>query len=536
MRQSGVLCPVFSLPSPYGIGSFSKEAYEFVDFLADAGQAIWQILPLGPTSYGDSPYQSVSSFAGNPYFISLDDVSEMGLLKKEDYADLNFGDEKDQIDYGKLYELRFDILRKAYEQFKVALAEKCLVNYHEKELDLKKDYELFVKYNESWLTDYTRYMAIKGSQEQKAWTDWDKELMSAKSKAVDEKAAELEDEIGFFAFQQYLFNLQYMELKEYANEKGVKIMGDIPFYAAADSADIWADPEAFKLDKNFKPTVVAGCPPDAFSEDGQLWGNPVYDWKALKKDHYRWWIRRIKRCFELYDIVRIDHFRGFSEYYEIPADAENAKEGEWVEGPRMDLFKAINKELGNKADIVAEDLGIITDEVRELLKETTYPGMKILHFAISGEKDNAYLPYNCIKNSVIYTGTHDNETTVGWLQNLNEWQINYVRKYANSPYSSYEGLTWDLIRVLMGSVSDTCIIPIQDYLVKGNKARINFPGTFGSNWQWRLLPNEISKELTKSILEITQVYGREMELPEEDETEAAENAEAADAVKDTKAK
>ena len=506
MRTSGILYPVSSLPSKYGIGCFSKEAYEFVDFLKKAGQTYWQVLPFGPTGYGDSPYQSFSTFAGNPYFIDLETLIEEGLLERWECDSRNFGTDPESVDYGALYENRFAVLALANERFQKTAAEDA-------------DYQAFRKEETGWLDDYSLFMALKQHFEGKSWTDWDLPYRNRDKKALDAVREVLKDKIDFFCFQQYEFAKQWKKLHTYANEQGIRIIGDIPIYVAFDSADTWSRPELFQFDEDNNPKAVAGCPPDAFSATGQLWGNPLYDWPYHRKTGYQWWIARMKRTYSFYDVIRVDHFRGFDEYYAIPADAETALTGEWIDGPGMDLFNAIRAELGH-LEVIAEDLGIITPSVRALLKESGFPGMKVLQFAFDGREDSDYLPHNVIPNCVIYTGTHDNETTRGWIESRNDHDRDYVRRYINSLYSDYGQFTWDFIRTAQASVADTCIIPIQDYLVVGNEGRINQPATQGANWKWRVRPNFLSEELGRAIFEMSKLYHRIPALEKEKEDES----------------
>ena len=425
MRASGILMGISSIPSKYGIGCFSKEAYEFVDQLEKAGQQYWQILPLEPTGYGDSPYQSVSTFAGNPYFISLEDLIEEKLLTREECESCDWGGSESYVDYEKMYMSRYKLLRKAYER---------------SDFLKDKDYEIFLKEEKNWLTDYCLFMAIKNSQKGICWIDWPDELKDRHSKAVKEAEKELETEINFYRFQQYCFTTQWRKLKKYANKKGISIIGDVPIYVALDSSDAWANPEMLQFDKDHNPKSVAGCPPDAFSATGQLWGNPLYDWKKLKASGYDWWVQRMKHCLELYDVVRIDHFRGFDEYYAIPYGEKTARKGEWEKGPGMDLFNTLNKKLEN-LHVIAEDLGFLTESVLEMLKESGYPGLKVLQFAFDGSEDSSYLPYKYDHNCVVYTGTHDNETTKGWLENLQGHDLKFVREYINC----YEQQIYDYV-------------------------------------------------------------------------------------------
>lgn len=494
MRRSGILLPISSIPSEYGIGAFSKEAYEFVDFLKAAGQKIWQILPLGQTGYGDSPYQSFSTFAGNPYFIDLVTLIEEGYLTKADCDKCNFGTNPEYVDYEKVYLSRFKVLEKAYE---TALSDG---------IEGDKEYKKFVKDNAYWLDDYALYMAVKVSFDNVCWIEWDEDIRLRKPEAIESYTKRFAYEIGFYKFQQFLFQKQWFALKKYANKQGVEIVGDIPIYVAFDSADTWANPKLFQLDKDNFPVGVAGCPPDAFSETGQLWGNPLYDWDYHKKTKYAWWMQRIGYCYELYDIVRIDHFRGFDEYWFIPYGDETAVNGHWTKGPGYDLFKTMKETLGEKA-VIAEDLGFLTDTVIELVKKTGFPGMKILEFAFGTDATNEYLPHNLeSRNCIIYTGTHDNETVVGWYENLDE----DARKYADEYLNIKEGdeIHMKFISAAASSIADTMVIPMQDYLGLGNEARINTPSTLGGNWEWRLNMDSLTEELAKKIYDLNYTYGR----------------------------
>lgn len=488
-RASGVLMPVFSLPSKYGIGCFSKEAYKFVDQLKKAGQSYWQILPLGPTGYGDSPYQSFSTYAGNPYFIDLKTLVKEGLLTKKECKEVRCKEQK-KIDYEKIYQNRFKILKKAYRRFQ------------------KNDkYEKFLEENAFWLEDYCMYMAIKDAHEGKSWSEWEELLKKREKTALEKVKEELEDEIGFYQFQQYEFDRQWKKLHTYAKEQGIQIIGDIPIYVAFDSADAWAAPELFQFDEENNPIRVAGCPPDAFAKTGQLWGNPLYNWAYHKKTGYDWWLKRIAYCFDLYDIVRIDHFRGFDEYYSIPYGDETAVNGHWEKGPGMDLFNTVKEKLG-ELDIIAEDLGFLTESVFQLLKDSGYPGMKVLQFAFDPSEDSDYLTYKYQRNCVVYTGTHDNDTTAGWFEKLSDGDKEVALRYMNSFYTPKEEQHWDLIALAMRSTADTCIIPVQDFLGLGSEARINMPSTLGDNWKWRMTKGAFSEELKEKIRRMTKLYGR----------------------------
>ncbi len=490
MRASGILLPVSSIPSAYGIGSFSKEAYEFVDFLEKAGQSYWQILPLGPAGYGDSPYQSFSTFAGNPYYIDFEELIEEGLLTKEQCEECDWGGSEAYVDYEKIYKSRFRVLKEAFDNSR---------------LEDNEGFQAFVAENAFWLSDYSLYMAVKDSYKGKSWSEWDGDIRLRKPEAIEKYAEKLKEEILFYEFQQYLFDTQWRKLKKYANDKGVKIIGDIPIYVALDSADTWANPELFQLDENRRPTGVAGCPPDAFSATGQLWGNPLYKWDYHKETEYAWWIQRISYCYKLYDVVRIDHFRGFDEYYNIPFGDTTAEFGRWEKGPGYDLFKVMKKKIGNKP-VIAEDLGFLTPTVNQLLKKSGYPGMKVLQFAFDSREESDYLPHNYTANSVVYTGTHDNDTTVGWYQTISRRDRSFARKYLN--IKTGRELEWNFIRAALGSVSDTAVIPMQDYLGLGSEARINVPSTLGTNWKWRMTKGQIPEGLAEKIYDLCKLYGR----------------------------
>ena len=494
MRASGILLPISSLPSKYGIGSFSKSAYEFVDQLKLAGQTYWQILPIGPTAFGDSPYQSVSTFAGNPYFIDLDQLVEEGLLTKEECANTDFGNNPRYISYDRIYLSRFPILRKAYNR---------------SDCNLNKEFIDFTNDNAFWLDDYSLYMAIKDSYKGLSWVDWNYDIKFRKVKALQEYKDRLHKNIEFYKYIQFLFSQQWRKLKKYANDRGILIIGDIPIYVAFDSADAWSNPELFQLDENLDPVALSGCPPDGFSDDGQFWGNPLYRWDLHKDTKFEGWISRIEYCFKWYDFLRIDHFKGFDEYYSIPYGSESASTGKWEQGPGFDFFEMVEGHLG-KLNIMAEDLGHITDSVRALLKRTGFPGMKVLEFAFDSksEADSDYLPHNYDKNCIVYTGTHDNRTIKDWIANIPKEDVDYVLNYVNKTEDDLEDINWIMIRLAQSSVADFCIIPIQDYLGLEWDARINEPATIGSNWTWRLLEGEITEDLINKIKDMTKLYGR----------------------------
>ncbi|MBQ8605302.1 MAG: 4-alpha-glucanotransferase [Clostridia bacterium] len=492
MRQSGILMPLFSLPSPYGIGTMGKEAYNFTDFLKKSGQSIWQLLPVCPTSYGDSPYQSFSSFAGNPYFIDLDMLEDDGYLEKSDYADVKFFEDPDKIDYALLYNNRYPVLFKAYERFIK---------------DPPSDYAVFCAKNDWWLEDYALFMALKTENGGKSWNKWKKPLASRQPEALAQARTRLRTDVEFHKTLQFLFSKQWTALKAYALKNGIKIMGDLPIYAAYDSADVWANPEQFELGSDLLPIEVAGCPPDAFSKDGQLWGNPLYNWERMKKEtpKYGFWINRISYALELYDILRIDHFRGFESYYAIPSAEKTARFGRWRKGPDTDFFDTLRQALGD-LPIVAEDLGFLTDEVYKMLVATGFPGMKVLQFAFDSREENDYLPYNYGKNCIVYTGTHDNDTLMGWLKTASEDEVKQAKDYIRANDS--EGFNWAMIKVAYASVADTVIIPMQDFIGLGSEGRINEPGTLGGNWQWRIAKGCTNDWLAQIIYDITGIYGR----------------------------
>ena len=494
-RAAGILLSVSSLPGRFGIGCFSKSAYDFVDWLKEAGQTYWQILPLGPTSYGDSPYQSFSTFAGNPYFISLDELIEEGVLTEKECKNADFGKKADDIDYEKIYKKRYPLLRKAYERSRVSE---------------NPDYVRFVEENRWWLSDYALFMAVKDRFEGAPWTEWAEDIRLRWSNAMDYYRRELYYDIEFQQYLQYKFFGQWRRLKAYANEKGIRIIGDIPIYVAMDSADAWAHPELFQLDENNVPTAVAGCPPDGFSADGQLWGNPLYRWDYHQNTGYGWWMSRMWYCFQLYDVVRIDHFRGFDEYYSIPFGAENAKDGHWEKGPGIDLFRCMEQRLG-RHQVIAEDLGYVTDSVRKLVRESGFPGMKVLEFAFDSRDSgsaNDYLPHNYIENSVAYTGTHDNETITGWFKSITKEERQMARDYLCDQHTPAKELYKSFIALVMRSNSRMCIVPMQDYMGLDNRCRMNQPSTLGKNWKWRLVKGELSEELKEEILAVTKRYGR----------------------------
>lgn len=489
-RSSGILLHIASLPGAYGIGDLGKGAYEFLEFLKEAGQKNWQILPIGITGYGDSPYQSFSAFAGNPYFIDLGELIDMGYLDKKTAEKADLGKNKHRIDYEKLYRNKMPLLRTAYDNAKVKLSHE-LARFYEAEKD--------------WLEDFAVFMALKAANGNQSWTEWAPGYENASTEAVEAFKATHRDDIDFWVFTQYFFFKQWFALKAVANDMGIKIIGDMPIYVAEDSADVWGNPEYFKLDATGKPTCVAGCPPDAFSETGQLWGNPIYDWAYMEKDAYKWWIERTRYSFKLFDTVRIDHFRGFEAYWEIPYGDATAENGQWVKGPDKALFKAIREALGD-VDIIAEDLGYLTEEVVALREYTEFPGMKILQFAFDPREESDYLPHNYTANTVAYTGTHDNETVVGWLNSVPKADKAFAMDYLG--LNRGEGYHWGFIRGVWSSVSYLAVAQMQDFLGLDNKARMNFPSKLGGNWMWRIHHKDLSRSLAQKMYALTKLYGR----------------------------
>ena len=520
MRESGILMPVSSLPGPYGIGCFGAEALKFVDFLAAAGQHIWQLLPLSPTGYGDSPYQSCSAFAGNPYFIDLDALKADGLLTAAQLKAEPWGTDPLSVDYGTLYTSRYKVLRAAYAAWREKYAGRfgCAHYYPD-------DYYAFTLTNESWLNDYAMYMALKTANGMKSWAEWPREYRLRDAGALAEFAAGQEEEIGFWKFLQYEFAVQWKKVKDYANEKGIKILGDIPIYVSADSVDAWVGGELFELDAQGGFARVAGCPPDYFSADGQLWGNPLYNWPYHKQTGYAWWIRRVRHALGIYDLLRIDHFRGFDTYWAIPAGSSTARTGKWENGPGMDLFRALEAALG-KLPIIAEDLGELFPSVRELLADSTFPGMKVLQFAFGGG-DNEYLPHNHVKNSVVYPGTHDNTTLTDWWENAatGKEKANaaaYLHLTPCKPTAKEvaavkpDAARIALLRAALGSVADRAIIPMPDWLGLGAEAHLNTPGKLGGNWTWRAAEGFDAEPLASRIQAECEVYCRAKEPVEKE--------------------
>ena len=491
MRQAGILMPVFSLPSPYGIGTMGRAAREFILFLEAAGQSYWQTLPLGPTSYGDSPYQSFSSRAGNPYFIDLDLLAEEGLLEESEYCGLDWGKDPQRVDYGLLYRTRYPVLRKACRRLLAGD---------------RTGFEDFCREHRDWLEDYALFMAVKDSQEGVSWSQWPEELRLRRPRALDRARRDLAEDVMFWKAVQFLFFRQWEQVRQFAHDHHVEIIGDLPIYVSYDSADVWANPEQFQLDADLLPTEVAGCPPDGFSEDGQLWGNPLFRWDRMKEEGYRWWVDRVAFQFRLYDVLRIDHFRGFDEYYAIPYGEETARNGRWRPGPGLDFFQALNRRLGC-ARIIAEDLGFLTQSVYQLLEDTGYPGMKVLQFAFDPrDTGSGYLPHCYTPHCVAYTGTHDNDTIQGWMATAPAGSVRRARRYLR--LTKREGYHWGMMRGIWASVADLAVVQAQDLLGLGNEARINVPSTVGSNWLWRALPGSFPRALARKLRGEMELYCR----------------------------
>ena len=492
--SAGILLPIFSLPSPYGIGCFDSEAYRFVDFLSEAGQSYWQILPLGPTGYGDSPYQSFSTFAGNPYFIDLEDFIGRGWLTRDECNQADLQASPHRVDYHRQYTCRYPLLRRAFERSRKE-SDPGLENF---------------KNQSPRLSDDALFMALKEAHGGAAWYEWEEVLRHRHPEALEKAYTEHREAVDFHMFLQYHFHRQWHALKAYANEKGIRIIGDIPIYVAYDSADVWTHPELFQLDQDNHPLAVAGCPPDGFSPDGQLWGNPLYNWKVHADTGFAWWIKRLAHCFSLYDVVRIDHFRGFDEYFSIPYGDISARNGHWEKGPGMALFEAVRNLLGEKP-VIAEDLGFMTDSVRELVKDSGFPGMRVLQFAFDARDvggEGEHLPHNYPENCVAYTGTHDNQTLTSWFSTISEDERQQVRGYLCDRCTPPHLLPRSLIALLLRSRARLCIIPMQDWLGLGDESRINTPASGENNWQWRMSAGSAGESLAREIKFMTRIYGR----------------------------
>ena len=489
-RSAGILLHPTSLPNRYGIGDLGKSSYDFVDFLHASGTQFWQTLPLGPTGYGDSPYQSFSTFAGNPYLISPDFLLEEGLLHPNDLKE-DLDTPRERVDYGRVIGWKLNLLEKAFVRFT-----------RDPKLG-RRDLNIFREKNSDWLEDYALFRAIKEAKGGGSWADWDENLRSREKTAISRAKKELKPAVDRFIFYQYIFFRQWDALREYANAKGIKIIGDIPIFVSYDSSDVWANPELFYLDAQRNPTVVAGVPPDYFSKTGQLWGNPLYKWEKHKATNYAWWVKRMRAILNMVDIVRLDHFRGFAGYWEVPASEETAVKGRWVSGPGADLFHTLERVLG-KLPIIAEDLGEITPDVFELRDQFNLPGMKILQFGFSDES-NPFLPHHYPENCVAYTGTHDNDTSRGWYESASEYEKDFARRYLSVDGSDF---AWDLIRALWKSKANLVLAPMQDLLSLGNSARMNYPGRLGGNWGWRMADGALSEELKDKVYQLNQETNR----------------------------
>lgn len=529
-RNAGILMPVSSLPSPYGIGTFGRDAYDFVTFVKECNHKYWQVLPLGPTTYGDSPYQSYSAFAGNPYFVDLDMLIEAGFLLKSEvisrdwgdgivpvnvseddavngrfgtYRDGNIGDER-YVSYEKIYNNRFDILRIAYNRFKAACAEskKTLA----KGLPLYKQFDNFVKDNADWLEDYALFMALKSHFNNVSWGEWETDIKFRKPEAMSRYEEQLSDDIGYWKFIQFEFYLQWNALKQYANSNGIEIIGDIPIYMGYDSVDVWANQGEFQLDENLTPIKVAGVPPDAFSDAGQKWGNPLYDYDKMEANGFSWWRKRMAASAKLYDVIRIDHFIGIVKYYTIPADMPDARQGEYRQGPGQKLLDVINESIGDKK-IIAEDLGVEVPEVAKILKENGYPGMKVLEFAFGGDRKNPHLPYNYTQNLVCYGGTHDNETLLGFFEDRGDWELGYAYDYLDTRDKGR--MVDQVFRAAYSSVAVLTVFAVQDILKLGNWARMNLPSSMGNNWKWRMQKGRLGQHELECMRYLASVFDRE---------------------------
>lgn len=523
-RACGILLPVFSLPGSYGIGCFSIKAYEFIDTLKRAGQTYWQILPLGPTGYGDSPYQSFSSFAGNPYFIDLDELVARGLLDAEKLRSMDWGGDDRSVDYGKLWEHREAVLREAFRAFRRASEHPEEFPEQPVQDRMSADaYEEARRKLHPETGEYCLYQAIKAAQGGKSWDAWEKPLRLRETAALEAFRKEHSEEIAFYEWVQVVFHRQWRRLRTYANEHGIRIIGDMPIYVSRDSADAWAHPELFQFDCDARPVKVAGCPPDYFSPDGQLWGNPLYDWEKQKRDGCSWWIQRMEYAFSVYDFVRVDHFRGFDEYYGIPAKDANAKHGAWEKGPGIEFFQVLKKHFQARfprLPLIAEDLGMMTESVIQLVKDSGFPAMKVLEFAYDSDNRNLYLPHNYERNCVAYTGTHDNEPLMAWIRGQSGDTRLHMIRYQGSEHTPERELYWDCIRTVMASVADTVLIPMWDYLGAGAEARINTPSAAAGNWRWRMLSEEFGEDLIWHCGMLADMYGRERREEEAEQNEA----------------
>ena len=492
LRRNGVLMHLTSLPGPYGVGTMGKAAREFVDFLAAAGQSVWQILPICPTSYGDSPYQSYSTFAGNPYLIDLDLLAEEGLLDPAEYRSIDWESREGDVNFGALYAKRYPVLRKAVQRFLQ---------------QPPAEFESFCTTQASWLEDYALFMALKDRQGGRSWWDWPEPLRNREAAALRRAETDYRQDVTFWKGLQYLFYRQWAALKRCANDHGISILGDLPIYVSGDSVDVWAHPELFQLDEHKLPREVAGCPPDGFSEVGQLWGNPLFDWDYMARDGYRWWVDRIRYLCREYDLLRIDHFRGFESYYAIPYGSDTAKIGRWRKGPGMDLFRHVTEELGEQP-IIAEDLGFLTESVHQLLRDSGYPGMKVLEMGFDSRDPSgtAYLPHNFPVQCVAYAGTHDNDTVQGWMATAPAADVAYAKAYLG--LNEQEGYHWGMLRALWSSVAELTVVQAQDLLGLGTESRMNTPSTVGNNWRWRAKDGVFTPELAQRLRTAMELYGR----------------------------
>jgi 4-alpha-glucanotransferase len=490
-RSAGILLHPTALPGPYGIGDLGETTYQWVDSLVRSGQTWWQILPLGPTGYGDSPYQAFSAFAGNLYLISPDTLVQEGLLQPGDVEGQDFP--ADCVDYGAAIQFKLDLLARAWENFRGGSA-----------TGLEAVFAEFCDREASWLDDFALFMALKAAHDGDCWQSWERDLVLRKPAALERARRKLDSDVGMQKFGQFLFFRQWLAVKDYANAKGVRLIGDVPIFVSGDSSDVWANPQLFLLDEQRRPRVVAGVPPDYFSATGQLWGNPLYDWEAARRDGYAWWVARLRATLKQVDLIRLDHFRGFEAYWEVPAGSENAIHGRWVKGPGLDLFFTLREQLGG-LPLIAEDLGLITPEVEMLRDDLHLPGMRILQFAFGGAPEDRFLPHNYEPNSVVYTGTHDNDTTRGWYATITEGERHFVRRYLGRDGTD---IAWDLLRLAWSSVADWALAPLQDVLDLGSEARMNFPGKPAGNWGWRFTREQLTEAVLGRLEELTRLYGR----------------------------
>lgn len=490
-RSAGVLLHPTSLPGPYGIGDLGPAAYAFVEGLASARLQWWQVLPLGPTGFGDSPYQCFSAFAGNPYLVSPEFLVRDGLVRNEDVTNHRFAE--GWVDYGPVIQFKQALLARAWDNFRAGMG-----------AALRTEFEQFCFEQSAWLDDYALFMALKDAHGGKDWFNWEAGLVLRDPEALERARRDLSESVGRHQFSQFLFFRQWSQLRQYARSKNVRMIGDVPIFVSIDSADVWSNPDLFQLDERRRPTVVAGVPPDYFSSTGQLWGNPLYDWDTLRQTEYSWWVSRLKTTLACVDIVRLDHFRGFEAYWEVPAGMPTAEIGRWVKAPGVELFKKLHKELGG-LPLIAEDLGLITPEVGELRERFELPGMRILHFAFNGDPADRYLPHNYEPNTVVYTGTHDNDTTQGWFHTLPPREAHFVRRYCPNVERD---AAWEMLRLAWSSIANLALVPVQDLLRLGSEARMNVPGRPAGNWCWRLHPEQLNRSLLDQLAEMTDIYGR----------------------------